>query len=221
MRTEPGREAGLRLSLRPVATGDAAANPDLPRARTARVDVLLEGSLTSTGGGVRSSCTLVRDADRVIVVDPGMAPDQAAITGPLGELGLAPDDVTDVVVSHHHPDHTINVGLFPSAALHDHWATYKGVVWDDADADGRELTSSVRLLHVPGHTAEDVATVVGTPGGVVVLTHLWWTADGPPEDPLAEDAAGVHAGRARVLAIADRVIPGHGAGFAPGASTPR
>ncbi|HEY2915603.1 MAG TPA: MBL fold metallo-hydrolase [Candidatus Limnocylindrales bacterium] len=197
------------------------ANPDLPRARTARVDVLLPGSLSSTGGGVASSCTLVRDAGRIIVVDPGMAPGQAAILDPLRALGLEPADVTDVVISHHHPDHTINVGLFGEAAVHDHWATYKGVVWDDAEADRRELAPSVRLLHVPGHTAEDIATVVGTADGVVVLTHLWWSAEGPPEDPLAEDAAAVHVGRERVLAIADRIIPGHGPSFEPGADTPR
>ena len=45
----------------------------LPSARTARVDILVEGSLTSTGGGVASSCTLIRDGERAIVVDPGMA----------------------------------------------------------------------------------------------------------------------------------------------------
>ena len=194
---------------------------DLPRSRAARIDVLLVGSLTSTGGGVASSCTLVREGDRAIVVDPGMAESQAAILSPLRALGLEAGDVTDVVISHHHPDHTINVGLFPNAAVHDFWATYRGTVWQDAEDDRRELTPSVRLLLVPGHTAQDVATVVGTPDGVVVMTHLWWTAEGPADDPVAEDPAGIHAGRARVLAIADRVIPGHGPAFTPQASTPR
>ena len=150
-----------------------------------------------------------------------MAASQAALLDPLRALGLEPVDITDVVISHHHPDHTINVGLFPNAAVHDFWATYRGTVWDDADADRRELSPSVRLLAVPGHTAEDIATVVGTPEGVVVLTHLWWTADGPADDPVAEDAAGLHAGLARVIAIADRIVPGHGPAFAPGDSTPR
>jgi glyoxylase-like metal-dependent hydrolase (beta-lactamase superfamily II) len=196
-------------------------HPDLPRSRGARVDVLVPGSLSSSGGGVASSCTLVREGDRVIVVDPGMATSQAAILEPLRGLGVGPEDVTDVVISHHHPDHTINVGLFPNAAVHDFWATYKGVVWDDAEDDRRELSPSVRLLLVPGHTAEDLATVVGTADGIVVLTHLWWTADGPADDPLAEDMAGVHAGRERVLSIADRIVPGHGPGFEPASSTPR
>jgi glyoxylase-like metal-dependent hydrolase (beta-lactamase superfamily II) len=195
--------------------------PDLPRSRSARIDILLEGSLTSTGGGVASSCTLIRDDDRRIVVDPGMAESQEALLDPLRALGLGAADVTDVVISHHHPDHTINVGLFPNASVHDFWATYRGTVWDDAEADRRELTPSVRLLAVPGHTAEDIATVVGTPDGIVVLTHLWWTAAGPADDPVAEDVAALHAGRARVLAIADRIVPGHGPSFVPGTSTAR
>ncbi len=46
------------------------------------------------------------------------------------------------------------------------------------------------------------------------LTHLWWRADRSPElDPLADDQAAIEAGRARVLAAADIVIPGHGEAF--------
>ena len=200
---------------------DSLTLPDVPRARTARLDILVRGGLSDDDGGVSSSCTLVRDGDRVIVVDPGMAASQAAILDPLRALGLAPDDVTDVVLGHHHPDHSLNAALFPNADVHDHWATYRGTEWIDAESEGRELAPSVRLIRTPGHTAEDISTVVGTPAGIVVLTHAWWTADGPPEDPLAEDPAAVHSSRARILAIADEIIPGHGGRFHPGASTPR
>jgi glyoxylase-like metal-dependent hydrolase (beta-lactamase superfamily II) len=30
--------------------------------------------------------------------------------------GLAPGAITDVVLSHHHPDHTVNAALFPGGA---------------------------------------------------------------------------------------------------------
>ncbi len=197
------------------------AASDLPLARTARFDLLLAGSLSESGGGVASSCSLVREGRHVIVVDPGMAANDDAILGPLRALGVEPGAVTDVVLSHHHPDHTLRAALFANAAVHDHWATYRGTSWEDADAEGRELSPSVRLLRVPGHTAEDVATVVGTPAGVIVMTHLWWTPAGPADDPLAEDAGALHASRARVLSIADLIVPGHAAPFRPDASTPR
>jgi glyoxylase-like metal-dependent hydrolase (beta-lactamase superfamily II) len=204
-----------------MSTERDPGNPDLPNARSARVNVLLPGSLTSTGGGVVSTCTLVREGDRRLVIDPGMAPTQRALLDPLERLGLDARQVTDIVLSHHHPDHTLNAALFPDAAVHDHWATYRGTVWEDADAEGRELSPSVRLLRVPGHTAEDIATVIGTPDGITVCTHLWCTATFPEDDPVSSDLDALHRSRARVLAIADLIIPGHGAPFRPGPTTPR
>jgi glyoxylase-like metal-dependent hydrolase (beta-lactamase superfamily II) len=194
---------------------------DAPGTRTARFDVLLTGSVSSEGGGVVSSCSLIRDEDRVIVVDPGMAQRQADILEPLAALGVVAADVTDVVISHHHPDHTMNVGLFPNAAVHDHWAVYRGSDWQDSDAEGRQLTRSVRLIRVPGHTAEDIAVVAGTPDGVAVFTHAWWNESGPDEDPFAVDPTQLAASRARVLAVADVIVPGHGAPFQPRDTTPR
>ena len=194
---------------------------DLPRERAATFDLLLQGTLTEPDGGVASSCSLVREGDRAIVIDPGMASGPEAILGPLRVLGLEPGDVTDVVLGHHHPDHTLNAALFPNAAVHDHWATYRGTDWEDVDAEGRELTPSVRLIRTPGHTPEDISTVVGTAEGIVVMTHTWWTARGPAEDPTAEDPDALHESRARILEIADIIVPGHGAPFRPSADTPR
>jgi glyoxylase-like metal-dependent hydrolase (beta-lactamase superfamily II) len=194
---------------------------NVPPARTARVDIVLEGSLTSTGGGVQSSCTLIRDADRTIVVDPGMAPGAGAILDPLAALGVRPEDVTDVVLGHHHPDHTMYAGLFPNAAVHDHWAIYRGTSWEDSECDGRVLTPSVQLARTPGHTAEDLAVIVGTPDGITVCTHSWFTADSAVEDEDPEDAAQLRAARAHILGVADRVVPGHGPPFTPTEATPR
>jgi glyoxylase-like metal-dependent hydrolase (beta-lactamase superfamily II) len=124
--------------------------------------------------------------------------------------------VTDVVFSHHHPDHTLNAALFPEARFHDHWAIYRGDVWEDRDADGFELSPSVRLIRTPGHTAEDITTLATTDAGLVAVTHLWWSADGPEDDPLAYDADRLKASRDRLLALEPRlIIPGHGAPFAP------
>lgn len=191
---------------------------DAPVARDARFDVLLGGSLSRH---VRSTCTLVRDGTLVAVIDPGLAPSQAAILEPLRALGLAPEDVTAVILSHHHPDHTVNAALFPRAAVHDHWAIYRGDAWESRECEGAELSPSVRLIRTPGHSAEDMSTVIGTGDGIVVATHLWWTADGPADDPYAPDRDALRRSRERVLALADLIIPGHGMPFRATASTPR
>ena len=184
---------------------------------TAQLDVLHTGYADER---VASTVVLVRDGDAVIVVDPGMVASRAAILDPLAHLGVDPDDVTDIVLSHHHPDHTINVALFARARVHDVQAVYHGDVWQDAEPD-RDLTPSVRLLATPGHTPQDVSTLVTTDDGLVVCTHLWWTAEGPADDPYAPDRALLAAQRERVLGLAPvLLVPGHGAPFAPGPSTP-
>jgi glyoxylase-like metal-dependent hydrolase (beta-lactamase superfamily II) len=193
----------------------------LPEGRSARFDILVEGSLTSTGGGVASSCTLIRDADRVIVVDPGMAESARSILDPLAALGVAVEDVTDVVLGHHHPDHTIHAGHFPNAAIHDHWAIYRGTDWEDSECGGRVLAPSVVLARTPGHTAEDLAVVVGTPEGIVVCTHSFFNAETTVDDESPDDHEALHASRAAILEVASVIIPGHGPAFRPTAETPR
>ena len=190
---------------------------------SASVYVLHDGYVGRDGDAERvaGTVTLIIDGDAVIVVDPGMVASRDALLAALVEHGPDPGAVTDVVFSHHHPDHTVNAALFPAARIHDHWAMYVGDRWVDRDADGLELARSVRLLRTPGHTAEDISTVASTPSDVVVCTHTWWGAFGPPEDPLGADAAALHDSRARLLSVATLIVPGHGAAFRPDQSTPR
>ncbi len=190
---------------------------------SAAVFVVHEGYVGRDGDHERvaGTVTLIVDGAAVIVVDPGMVASRDDLLAAVNARGFAAGDVTDVVFSHHHPDHTVNAALFPAARIHDHWAMYIGDRWVSRDADGAELTPSVRLLRTPGHTAQDISTVASTAGDVYVCTHAWWGADGPPTDPLAASAADLHASREKLLSFATVIIPGHGPAFRPGASTPR
>jgi glyoxylase-like metal-dependent hydrolase (beta-lactamase superfamily II) len=180
---------------------------------TAQLDVLAEGYADDR---VASTVVLVRDGDAVIVVDPGMVANRSLILDPLRALGVDPRQVTDVVFSHHHPDHTLNAALFTEARFHDHWAIYQDDVWIDREADGFELGPSVRLMATPGHSAEDITTLVTTDSGLVACTHLWWSADGPDVDPLADDQDLLETSRAELLALVPAlVVPGHGSPFRP------
>ena len=191
----------------------------LPTSSAAELVVIQDGSARPN---VRSSVSLIRDGEHLIVVDPGMAPSQRAILGPLARLGVEPAQITDVIISHHHPDHTVNIGLFGEAKVHDHWATYHFDQWRSRSAEGFSVSPSVVLWETPGHTPQDISTLVGTAGGLVVCTHLWWFAEGPADDPLAVDSGALHDGRARVLAARPvMIVPGHGSAFEPSASTPR
>jgi glyoxylase-like metal-dependent hydrolase (beta-lactamase superfamily II) len=191
---------------------------DRPAASEAALHVLFTGYL---GDRVASTVSFVTDGELRLVVDPGLVPAPRAILEPLATLRMGPEAVTDVVLSHHHPDHTLHAALFPNARVHDFWAVYRGDRWDSRPAEGVELSASVRLIETPGHTPQDITTLVGTPDGVVACTHLWWTATVPVEDPYATDPVALHAGRRRVLEVASLVVPGHGPPFTPTPDTPR
>lgn len=180
---------------------------------TAQLHVLTAGYADDR---VASTVTLVRDAGTIIVVDPGMVANRELILSPLRTLGIEPRQVTDVVFSHHHPDHTLNAALFPEAQFHDHWAIYKDDLWTDRSADGYELSPSVHLRATPGHTAEDISTIVRTEAGLAACTHLWWSADGPQVDPLAADQDELERSRTLLLELGvGLIVPGHGSPFDP------
>jgi glyoxylase-like metal-dependent hydrolase (beta-lactamase superfamily II) len=188
----------------------------------AQVHILFEGYLGRPDHRVASTVGLVLDGETVVVVDPGLVPGPASILEPLAGDGIRVEDVTDVVFSHHHPDHTLNAALFPAARFHDFWAIYQGDLWTSRDAEGFRISPGVSLIQVPGHSNEDIATLVTTDDGLVVFTHAWWTAEVPVEDPYAPDAATLHASRARILALKPHlIVPGHGAPFQPGSETPK
>jgi glyoxylase-like metal-dependent hydrolase (beta-lactamase superfamily II) len=199
------------------------SDEDFPQTGSASVHVLQPGYAREENDGehVGSTVTLIRDGAVTIIVDPGMVASRDGLLAALAGQGVTPEAVTDVVFSHHHPDHTVNAALFPAARIHDHWAIYDGDLWISREADGAQLSPSVRLIATPGHTPEDITTLAATADGVHACTHAWWASEGPAEDPFAPDPAVLAASRARILAVASVIIPGHGPAFVPDASTPR
>ena len=185
----------------------------------ALVDVLTVGYADER---VASTVTLLRDGDRIVIVDPGMVADRGLILTPLARLGVEPGQVTDVILSHHHPDHTINAGLFPHALVHDFMATYSNDLWIDHESGDFAVSESVRLMLTPGHTPQDVTTLVDSPDGLVALTHLWWTSTGPAHDPFAEAEVTLRESRQTVIVLGPAlVIPGHGEPFVLTDEVPR
>jgi hypothetical protein len=122
-------------------------------AGTAQVSVLHEGYAREEDGADRvgSTVTLIVDGGRVIVVDPGLVSGRDTLLAALAAQGPDPAGVTDVVFSHHHPDHTVNAALFPRAVIHDHWASYDRDRWISREPGDFALSASVRLIATPGH----------------------------------------------------------------------
>lgn len=132
-------------------------------------------------------------ADSVAAMANGLVPaDPKAVTwrrpktlaAQLEQLGVKPDDVKAMAVSHTHPDHTGNVELFPQATLYVQKAEYD---WPGANNEPRfkpshpvELLAgdkdvfgdgSLTILSTPGHTPGHQSLLVKLPKtGAVVLS---------------------------------------------------
>jgi glyoxylase-like metal-dependent hydrolase (beta-lactamase superfamily II) len=184
----------------------------------ATVDVLIAGHVEDTpaGNSVHPTVSLVRDGDLVVVADPGILTAPVLLTDALASHGVAAGDVTHVFVTHHHLDHTRNIGMFPTARVVDVDSVYDGALWLGHDGDGYRLSDGLSVIETPGHAEECAALVAETDQGTVVLTHAWWFADMTPvQDPLAWDQGALERSRERILEIADIVVPGHGPAFRP------
>ncbi len=184
-----------------------------------KITILVEGYVRDNGQSVQSTVTLVQDEGKNIIADPGMTKDPNAIAVALQAQSLGPEDIDTVFITHHHPDHTRFMGLFPGAKVVDHWAIYDHDQWLDIE-DGYQITPDVKVMHTPGHTSEDATLLVSNVTNVpdknpctVAICHLWWF-EGKDDDPVAESMEQLGESRKKIQAIADFVVPGHGAVFA-------
>ena len=137
-----------------------------------------------------------------------------AYLDPLAKLGLWADDVTHVFLTHHHLDHTMNIGLFRKAEVVDFRASRRGDQVTNHAGEGYQLAPHTAIWLTPGHTPQDASLVVDTPEGRYAFTHLWWRSDrSPAVDPYSTDPGELARNRQRVLTEVNIVIPGHGAPF--------
>jgi len=192
-------------------------SPDAPLQGTASLQVLSAGYL---GRRFASTVTFVRDGAALIVVNPGMVADIESILRPLRDLGVGPAAVTDVVLLTAQTAHIVNAALFPGARLHDATAVYHNDRKARRPADGFLIAPSVRLIQTPGHRPDDLTLLAATPRGIVAVTHLWRSrSDGGERSPDGDPGAFRRA-KPRVLGVASRIVPAHGAAFRAGPDTP-
>ena len=90
----------------------------------------------------RSSATATRSSSPI----PGWSRAARGSSTRWRALDVAPEAVTHVFLSHHHPDHTVNIALFPNAEVVDFWARYRDDLWLDHDGDGYRLSPECRAL---------------------------------------------------------------------------
>lgn len=124
-----------------------------------------------------------------ILVDTGVGEPEGVIRA-LNSIGLKPEDIDTVILTHLHFDHADNVGLFPQARFilqKQEWEYAKSPLpiqrslynprtlmeLEHLDlilvGDGYEVADGVEVILVPGHTKGQQAVVVNTSQGKYVL----------------------------------------------------
>jgi glyoxylase-like metal-dependent hydrolase (beta-lactamase superfamily II) len=84
------------------------------------IDILVQGFPGKTvchGGLGWSTVALVRGHGHVVLIDAGSFNMRGLIAKQLERHGLKPEDVTDVILTHSHYDHSINWIMFPAARV--------------------------------------------------------------------------------------------------------
>ncbi len=181
------------------------------------VDILIEGfadeaNLQEHGTArYQPNVVLIRVDNLVIVVDPGTVKKQHTIADALATQGLKVSDVTHIIHTHHHLDHTRNTGMFADIPVIDAWA-----VWDGVDYNNKPHTlhEAITIQPTPGHSYDSLTVFVKTNDGTVAICgDTFWWKDDAQSDVYATDTAELSKSRQLVLNTAEIVIPGHGPMF--------
>ncbi len=190
-----------------------------------KLKVLVEGYAKSGPGTTYQAsptCSLIYHNDLKILVDPGA--NKERLLNALKEEGLTPNDIDILFLSHYHPDHFLNLKLFPNNALYD-----GSMLWnDDAETAYSDKLpgTEIQILPTPGHSAEHAALVFKDDdlGTVCIAQDVFWWEDGKQDasslealmnlhDPFANDIEALKESRKKVLEVADWIVPGHGKMF--------
>jgi N-acyl homoserine lactone hydrolase len=189
---------------------------------------------------VAVSCYLIRHGDRLLLWDAGLplarlsgertpagglVRQSRPLTAQLADLGLTPDAVEIVALSHYHSDHAGQAASFPKATLmigapdlaairsgatafnlepeqFTHWVREGGKV--DAVTGDRDIygDGSVVMLSTPGHTPGHHSLLVRLSSGPVILSgDLWHFA----EQIAIDGVPAINTSRAETLASMERI----------------
>ena len=158
------------------------------------IDILVHGypgKSVCHGGLGWSSIVLLRGNGHTALVDVGSFGIRTPLIGHLARHGLKPSDVTDVILTHSHFDHSVNWTLFSHArivigkteldwSLGEPWGetpvpelyVRELAAWPTAVtvAEGEEVLPGMTAHLAPGHTPGCLIFVLHGEGGDVIFT---------------------------------------------------
>lgn len=181
-----------------------------------KLDVLAIGNFQRDDDGkvfdAFSSSVLIRTDDRMIVVDTSTNYMRPGIKTSFKQIGVFPDDVDTVILTHSHFDHIGNNDMFKNAEFIMHSAE-NGKIDDVRLIDGDEqVAPGIKIVHTPGHTRGSISVFVDSDQKYVVAGDAIpkfgnYERMIPPAINFDEELA--LESIKRITKYADVIIPGH------------
>jgi N-acyl homoserine lactone hydrolase len=163
-----------------VSNGEAeAAAIDSSAEGFERYKALQQGGRTA--GMVAFPNTLLIRGERDYLVDPGLIMQGAPVIGALGELGVDPNQVKDVILTHLHFDHAEGLAGWPMRRTWVHRieteAPYAQIVTGMLElaelqlleGEEGEIEHGLHWIRTPGHSDGLISLLVDTDDGLVVI----------------------------------------------------
>src|SRR3954452_9542342 len=125
--------------------------------------------------------TLLVRGERDYLVDPGLIMQGAPVNGALSELGVEPNDIKDVILTHLHFDHAEELAGWPMRRTYVHRieteAPYAQIVsgqlemanLEVLEREGGGIEPGLRWILTPGHCDGLISLLVDTDEGLVVI----------------------------------------------------
>jgi N-acyl homoserine lactone hydrolase len=144
-----------------------------------RYKALQEGGRTA--GMVAFPNTLLVRGERNYLVDPGLIMQGAPLIGAMRDLGVDPNEVKDVILTHLHFDHAEGMAAWPMRRTYVHRieteAPYAQVVsgmlemanLEILDGEEGEIEPGLRWILTPGHSDGLITLLVDTDEGLVAI----------------------------------------------------
>lgn len=199
-----------------------------------KLHILVEGYAKPSRDGERflASCTstLIQNSDKNILIDPGA--DKTKLLEGLKVLNLTPQDIDILFLTHWHPDHFLNIQLFPNLDVMDGTTIWKNTgeeIFPNGDDVVEKIGGTdIKVLATPGHRQEHVSLLFEDDDkGLVCVSQdvFWWEDGNQPDNPTVEDLMSIEdpflANRAELQKSRELVlnsgckwiVPGHGKMF--------
>jgi glyoxylase-like metal-dependent hydrolase (beta-lactamase superfamily II) len=188
--------------------------------KLAKVKILLIGYFEWLGINkcrASSTVTLIEDNGKKIIVDTGSRARQKELLRVLALEGLKPQDIDYVVITHPHTDHLENLGLFTKAISLNIFEEKEGDIFllssGMQKGQRKNLTPNVLLAATPGHTNECITALVKTERGIVAVAGDLFVKRQIEKVAFVDDPKTYQKSRAKIIKLADYIIPGHGGEF--------